>query len=629
MTSEALQTEQVAGKPYQGSLLIDLQQPGKQVELRWLPVDALVPHPKNPRVGRPDKIDAIIESMRADGYRPEKPMLVRPFNGHGYQIIGGHSRHAAAQEAGIERVFCAIEDMDDDAAILRIAQDNINDPLPWYSICLYVFQNAVKDSKKGLSRTQLVMAATGKEGKAAEHDAKRAGDAGEVIAHLLEQSPNDGGLLDPDSNRRLHLCEIKQCSPEHWPMLAELLVEHEWSVKDCKAAVERVRNVQSVIPAWWPFPLDSDYPRVAIEPGHAKAVTTALKAMSAAYDRLPQKATIYTLKGTKETREINGRLHRRFEPVASETRPRDQFIHALRHSDNRLSAKVADAISKRIMEEIQQHGQGGEEWRPVLTDKEEAERKARLAEIARLNEREQFMPRLLQGDVVEKLKTLPDNWFDLVCIDPPYNMDKADWDSFGNGQAFAQWARPWLKECKRVLKDSGALYIFGINRMLSHLQGELDALGLHYRNWIIWDTIQGAGGGLWVNRHEAILYYSKTDKPYEDADSVKLERHEENVREYKGKEYAFKNPSNVWRFPCVDDKHPERTSHPTQKPVELIARIIQASSPREGHVLDCFMGSGTTGVACMQSRRHCTGIDQNADYLAIAQARFDATEIGQ
>ena len=96
---------------------VDVEQTGKQIELRWITVSELSPHPKNPRIGRPDKVDSIVESMRSDGYRPEKPMLVRPYES-AYQIIGGHSRHLAAQEAGIDQVFCAIESMEDDEAIL-------------------------------------------------------------------------------------------------------------------------------------------------------------------------------------------------------------------------------------------------------------------------------------------------------------------------------------------------------------------------------------------------------------------------------------------------------------------------------------------------------------------------------
>lgn len=601
---------------------------GKPVTLKWLPLDGLVTHPRNPRIGRPDKLDAIIESMTKNGYRPEKPMLVRPY-GEGHQIIGGHSRHAAAKVAGLKEVFCAIEEMDDETAILRIGEDNINDPLPWYAICLYVFQNAVKDSKQGLSRTRLVTAATGKDGQAARHDALRLGDAGEVIAYLIEaQCSLVGTLLDPDKTRTRHLVEIKQASRELWPMLAGLLVEHEWSVKDAKSATDRIKSITDAIPSWWPYSLNDVYPRAAIEPAYAKSVAAALVAMGKAYDSLPEKATIYRHEPTGEIEQKHGRDYERYAAIPHEEQPRVMFRRLLDEAADKLSAATAEKACRHVMEYQSRHSSATEEWRPVLSDEEERDRQFRMAEIARLTERETYMPKLLKGDVVAELKRLPSDWYDLICIDPPYNMDKAEWDSYGSGQEFAKWSRSWLKECKRVLKDSGALYVFGINRMLSHLQGELDALDLKYRNWIIWDTIQGAGGGLWVNRHEAILYYSKTDQPYEDADSIKLERHEENVREYKGKEYAFKNPSNVWRFPCVDDKHEERTAHPTQKPVELIARIVKASSPQGGRVLDCFIGSGTTGVACMRNRRLCTGIDSNDEYLQIAQSRFDSTEIG-
>ena len=164
------------------------------------------------------------------------------------------------------------------------------------------------------------------------------------------------------------------------------------------------------------------------------------------------------------------------------------------------------------------------------------------------------------------------------------------------------------ENAKRILKPEGSIYVFGINRMLSHLQRWLDD-NMVYRNWIVWDTIQGAGGGLWINRHEAILYYSKTSETYEDSNSVKLERHEENIREYKGKEYKFKNPSNIWRFPCVDNKHEDRTEHITQKPVEIMDRIIKASCPVGGIVCDPFSGSGTTAVSAFINDRKFIGYE--------------------
>ena len=95
----------------------------------------------------------------------------------------------------------------------------LNDPFPWFSVCLYVVQNSVKDSKKGLSRTQLIRAATGKDGGAAEIEAKRRGDAGEVLQYLMEQSYHMERLLDPDTNLTRNLSEIHAAPNWLWSAL--------------------------------------------------------------------------------------------------------------------------------------------------------------------------------------------------------------------------------------------------------------------------------------------------------------------------------------------------------------------------------------------------------------------------
>jgi site-specific DNA-methyltransferase (adenine-specific) len=587
---------------------------------QWLNTELLVPFSHNVRTRQnDDDIEAIAESMREKGFLPEKPLLVRN-QGDRFEIVGGHTRHAAAKRAGLERVLCVVRDMDDDEATLRNASDNVATPPPWFDLCLYVYRNAVKSSKTGLSRAALTAAATGKTGGYADKLSFLLSGAGQVI----EQSYLEVSLLPADRNLTQHCAAIAALPPEQYAPMLALLLEHGWSVKDTQAAVERVKSVVAARPAWFKAALP--VARIAIEPSFAKTVLASLVTLAACHDRLPDVVTLYSLHDTDETKEINGREHRKREAVPQEFAARAHFEAAMVQADL-TSARAIEGCYRDIARRIDAEAHASEAWVPVLTDAEEKARAGRAEELARLQDRASFMPRLLQGDVVEQLRGLPDNHFDLVCIDPPYNMDKAGWDSFGSGKDFALWARPWLKECQRVLKDTGAIYVFGINRMLSHLQHEMDGLGLHYRNWITWDTIQGAGGGLWVNRTESILYYSKTADTFEDADAVKLERHEDNVREYKGREYFFKNPSNIWRFPCVDDKHPDRTEHPTQKPTELIERIVRASSPAGGRVLDCFMGSGTTGVACMRTRRHATGIDKSAQYIAIAQARFDATEV--
>ena len=579
-----------------------------------IPVWNLHDHPQNPRLAlREDVVSAIVAGL-SDGFDPAHALIVRPL-GNEYQVLSGHHRKAAAMKAGIDAVPCWVREMDDEDAYMALATSNSQGELSPLEIGIHALHcvglsEGGRGKKGGLSRYA--------ESIGKHKDTISAARMAAAVFSKLSDQPD--GLSD----KTAHLSTIHSLPTDHWVSMVDLMLEHGWSVKDTQAAVERVKSVVAARPAWFKAALP--VARIAIEPSFAKTVLASLVTLAACHDRLPDVVTLYSLRDTDETKEINGREHRKREAVPQEFAARAHFEAAMAQADL-TSARAIEGCYRDIAQRIDAEAHASEAWVPVLTDAEEKARAERAEELARLQDRASFMPRLLHGDVVEQLRGLPDGQFDLVCIDPPYNMDKAGWDSFGSGKEFAAWARTWLKECQRVLKDTGAIYVFGINRMLSHLQHEMDGLGLHYRNWITWDTIQGAGGGLWVNRTEAILYYSKTANTFEDADAVKLERHEENVREYKGREYFFKNPSNIWRFPCVDDKHPERTDHPTQKPVELIERIVRASSPVEGRVLDCFLGSGTTGVACMRSRRHATGIDMSAQYLAIAQARFDATEV--
>lgn len=234
---------------------------------------------------------------------------------------------------------------------------------------------------------------------------------------------------------------------------------------------------------------------------------------------------------------------------------------------------------------------------------------------------------LREGDVNFLFPKIENGSIDLLIIDPPYNINKADWDSFGEGKKYAEWCLKWLVHCKRVLKPHGSMYIFGYNRMLSHIQHLLDEMGMIYRDWIIWDTIQGTGGGLWVNRYEAILFYSRTNNTYTDIDNVKIERHEENIREYAGKEWKFKNPSNIWRFPRVDDSEKSRTDHPTQKPVELIDRMIKGSCPPGGLILDPFIGSGTSAVAAIMNKCKCIGFDIDPEYIKLTKYRLSKLDV--
>lgn len=266
--------------------------------------------------------------------------------------------------------------------------------------------------------------------------------------------------------------------------------------------------------------------------------------------------------------------------------------------------------------------------RQLVTEQRRREAKARVAEAAAASgPAHPFAPAMHCADVLAGLTGIESATVDLVVADPPYNIGKAEWDSIPPRE-YIMWCADWISECARILKPSGVMYVFGYPRGLARIMDLMDGHRLVYRDWIVWDTIMGAGGGLWVTRHEDILYYSKSRDTYEDRDAVRLERHEGHVREYRGVEYRFKNPSNVWRFPRVDDSAAERTNHPTQKPLGIIERIVLASSPAGGLVVDPFVGSGTTLVAAMRHCRHSIGIDNDPESITTAGARV-AREAGR
>ena len=425
------------------SIQIDSEFQATAPVAQWLNTELLVPFSHNVRTRQnDDDIEAIAASMREKGFLPEKPLLVRP-QGERFEIVGGHTRHAAAKLAGMERVLCVVRAMDDDEATLRNASDNVATPPPWFDLCLYVYRNAVKSSKTGLSRTALTAAATGKTGQSGKDLAKILADAGEVI----EQSSVDTTLLPADKNLTKHASEIKLLPPEQYAPMLALLLEHGWSVKDTQAAVERVQSVVVARPEWLKTP--TPVSRVAIEPSYAKTVLSALTTLTACHDRLPESVALYELRDTDDTKEINGREHRRREAVAQDFAARAQFELEMAHADL-SSARAIEACYRAISQRIDAQAHASETWVPVLTDAEEQSRAARAVELARLQDRASFMPRLLQGDVVEQLRGLPDGYFDLVCIDPPYNMDKAGWDSFGSGKDFATHTAQWRCRSRRA-----------------------------------------------------------------------------------------------------------------------------------------------------------------------------------
>lgn len=242
----------------------------------------------------------------------------------------------------------------------------------------------------------------------------------------------------------------------------------------------------------------------------------------------------------------------------------------------------------------------------------------------------------MNEDCLQLLKSLPDNSIELILIDPPYNLDIADWDTYSN---YIEWAAKWLDEAYRVLSRDGNMAVFGGTQFQNAKSGDLIEIIYHCRhntkfrlvNTIIWYYKNGMSAHRYfANRHEEVIWLAKTDKYYFDLDSVRVKYNEkelqlalkdkrlipENVR--KGK-----NPTNVWEIGRLNGNSLERVGHPTQKPLEIVRRLVRSLSYPDSVVLDFFAGSGTTGRVCIEEKRNCIMCDKDPESQAYFQKHIE------
>lgn len=227
-------------------------------------------------------------------------------------------------------------------------------------------------------------------------------------------------------------------------------------------------------------------------------------------------------------------------------------------------------------------------------------------------------------DCCDFLNKLPDESVQLICIDPPYNLELAGWDVYDN---YIEWAAKWLDEAYRVLSKSGNLVIFGGIQFRDVKSGDLIDIIHHVRyntkfklvNTIVWYYKNGMSAHRYfANRHEEAIWLVKSNDYYFDLDSVRVPYSEADLKNaLKDKRLnpentlKGKNPTNVWQIGRLNGNSKERVGHPTQKPVEIIERIIKSLSYPGAVVLDFFAGSGTVGRVCIAERRHCLMCDSN------------------
>jgi site-specific DNA-methyltransferase (adenine-specific) len=247
------------------------------------------------------------------------------------------------------------------------------------------------------------------------------------------------------------------------------------------------------------------------------------------------------------------------------------------------------------------------------------------------------------GDAIQWLKSLENESVDLVFADPPYNVQKAEWDTFESQEAYLKWSLKWIQEAARVLKPTGTLYICGYSEILADLK--LPAM-LFFQGcrWIVWHYKNKANlGSDWGRSHESILHYRKSKEFTFNIDHIRIPYGEHTLKypehpqaetsQYNNKGKNSKQiwtphpggakPKDVLEVPTTCNGMHEKTPHPTQKPEELIRKFILASSNPNDVVIDPFLGSGTTAVVSEQLKRKWKGCDNNPEYCKWAANRIE------
>lgn len=244
---------------------------------------------------------------------------------------------------------------------------------------------------------------------------------------------------------------------------------------------------------------------------------------------------------------------------------------------------------------------------------------------------------VINQDLFEAAVFLPRSFADLIVIDPPYNITK----DF-NGHLFRRkdrveycsWFESVLDILTPALRPQGTVYVCS-DWKTSILVAPILEERLCVRNRITWEREKGRGAkSNWKNNTEDIWFCTAAEDYYFDVEAVKVKRKviapyrdadglPKDWAESEDGNYRLTHPSNIWSDITIPFwSMPENTDHPTQKPEKLIAKLILASTPRDGYVFDPFLGSGTTAVVSRKLGRRFLGIEQETEYCCWALKRL-------
>lgn len=246
--------------------------------------------------------------------------------------------------------------------------------------------------------------------------------------------------------------------------------------------------------------------------------------------------------------------------------------------------------------------------------------------------------KILAGDCIEVMPKLPENIANVIFADPPYNLQLStplyrpnckkvaavtdEWDKFASFGEYDLFTYNWLKACRRILKDTGTIWVVGSYHNIYRVGKTMTDLGFWLLNDIIWlknNPMPNFHGVRFTNAHEILLWAQKSKQQKEytfNYHTMKLLNDDLQMR-------------SDWYIPLCTGKERCRLNgqkaHPTQKPEALLRRVIMSSSNVGDVILDPFFGTGTTGAVAKQLNRNWLGIEKNPAYVEVAANRIQNT----
>lgn len=242
---------------------------------------------------------------------------------------------------------------------------------------------------------------------------------------------------------------------------------------------------------------------------------------------------------------------------------------------------------------------------------------------------------IINGDCIEEMKKIPSNSVNLIFADPPYNLQLGgdlyrpnqtkvdavddDWDKFSSFYNYDQFTKDWLEQSQRILDKNGAIWVIGSYHNIFRVGKILQDLGFWILNDIVWiksNPMPNFKGTRFNNAHETLIWASKSQlsKPVFHYKSMKIANDDKQMR-------------SDWYLPICSGAERIKVdgvkAHSTQKPEELLRRVIISTTNEGDIILDPFMGSGTTGAVAKKLGRNFIGIEKNKDYVKIAKNRIE------